>query len=273
MLSLRPNCECCNKDLPPEAPDALICSFECTFCSDCAKNALNNTCPNCGGELQARPIRSADMLEKHPASTTRVVRAGGCPAARADSTAVAVSAALEVFLMRGYVGASITDLTAAMRIARPTLYRCFGSKEALFKRVLELHARRRLAFLHRVLDLPTTRDVVERLLHSAITRRDYTDGAVSFLGLLSSLPNDSEVEDARKAIVAHQNVVMDVLAARFARRTDQFEPDASPEALACLIESVIHGIAVQQSSTVPVENLRALAETVLLLWKSPHHPR
>ena len=54
MLELRPNCECCDKDLPPDSPEAFICSFECTFCRDCMTTRLNGHCPNCGGELVRR---------------------------------------------------------------------------------------------------------------------------------------------------------------------------------------------------------------------------
>ena len=72
MLELRPNCECCNKDLPPEASDAVICSFECTFCLKCAETTLRGRCPNCGGGFAARPIRPPAMLARFPASTTRV---------------------------------------------------------------------------------------------------------------------------------------------------------------------------------------------------------
>ena len=78
MLELRPNCECCNKDLPPDAVDAVICSFECTFCEDCADTALFGRCPNCGGGLVARPIRAVAMLEKFPASTVRVSKPEAC---------------------------------------------------------------------------------------------------------------------------------------------------------------------------------------------------
>ena len=75
MLQLRPNCECCNKDLPPDAGDALICSYECTFCRDCAAQRLpGGRCPNCGGELVRRPVRPADRLGKNPASTQRVLK-------------------------------------------------------------------------------------------------------------------------------------------------------------------------------------------------------
>jgi hypothetical protein len=78
MLQLRPNCECCDTDLPPDSPAARICSFECTFCADCATNILAGRCPNCGGELVARPSRPAALLQKYPASPERVLKQGGC---------------------------------------------------------------------------------------------------------------------------------------------------------------------------------------------------
>ncbi len=72
MLQLRPNCECCDRDLPPASPDAVICSYECTFCRGCANGVLGGKCPNCGGELVRRPVRPAECLARHPASTERV---------------------------------------------------------------------------------------------------------------------------------------------------------------------------------------------------------
>ena len=78
MLALRPNCECCNRDLPPDSREAVICSFECTFCRMCAEGILGGVCPNCGGELLVRPRRPEHLLAKSPASTERVVKEGGC---------------------------------------------------------------------------------------------------------------------------------------------------------------------------------------------------
>jgi len=78
MLELRPNCECCGRDLPPESPDARICSFECTFCADCVAGALGGVCPNCGGGFAARPIRPAAKLAKYPPSTRRILKPDGC---------------------------------------------------------------------------------------------------------------------------------------------------------------------------------------------------
>ena len=79
MLQLRPNCECCDRDLPPEAA-AIICSFECTFCPSCAADKLGGVCPNCGGHFSPRPVRPARLLEKFPPSTERVFKPGGCAA-------------------------------------------------------------------------------------------------------------------------------------------------------------------------------------------------
>jgi hypothetical protein len=78
MLQLRPNCECCDKDLPAEAADARICTFECTFCVECVDGALKGVCPNCGGGFVPRPIRPRAMLAKYPASTERVFKPKGC---------------------------------------------------------------------------------------------------------------------------------------------------------------------------------------------------
>ena len=73
MLELRPNCECCDKDLPPDSAEAMICTYECTFCRDCVSEVLHGACPNCGGGFVARPVRPPNMLEKHPPSTIRVL--------------------------------------------------------------------------------------------------------------------------------------------------------------------------------------------------------
>ncbi|HKM62066.1 MAG TPA: DUF1272 domain-containing protein [Acidisphaera sp.] len=78
MLILKPNCECCGRDLPPESEDAMICTFECTFCRDCVATRLSGVCPNCSGNLVARPVRPAAMLARYPASAERVFKPEGC---------------------------------------------------------------------------------------------------------------------------------------------------------------------------------------------------
>ena len=78
MLQLRPNCECCDKDLAPDSREGTICSFECTFCRECAETKLQGRCPNCGGGLVQRPARATVMLAKFPASSERKFKPEGC---------------------------------------------------------------------------------------------------------------------------------------------------------------------------------------------------
>lgn len=78
MLELRPNCECCDRDLPPESTDAMICTYECTFCKKCVGEVLQNVCPNCGGGFTPRPIRPktarrAGLSIVHQAASTERV--------------------------------------------------------------------------------------------------------------------------------------------------------------------------------------------------------
>ncbi|MBL8564673.1 MAG: DUF1272 domain-containing protein [Hyphomicrobiaceae bacterium] len=76
-LELRPNCECCDRDLPPASSEARICSFECTFCEACVTTVLENVCPNCGGGFERRPIRPSRewrrglSVAQRPPSPTR----------------------------------------------------------------------------------------------------------------------------------------------------------------------------------------------------------
>ncbi len=85
MLEMRQFCECCGKNLSPESGEALICSFECTFCAGCAENVLRGICPNCGGDLTRRPSRAAKFLVKNPASVQRIVKENGCSAVAANN--------------------------------------------------------------------------------------------------------------------------------------------------------------------------------------------
>jgi hypothetical protein len=71
ILDMCPDCQLCGRDLPPDSPDARICSFECTYCADCAEKRLGGICPNCGGDLERRPTRAEQWLEKYPPSQVR----------------------------------------------------------------------------------------------------------------------------------------------------------------------------------------------------------
>lgn len=86
MLELRPGCECCDRDLPPDSVEARICSFECTFCASCAASKLGGSCPNCGGELLPRPRRPVGKLATNPPSMLRIHRPQGCAGTTESAT-------------------------------------------------------------------------------------------------------------------------------------------------------------------------------------------
>ncbi len=74
MLEIRVNCENCDKHLPNNSDEAMICSYECTFCVDCVKNVLENVCPNCGGGFEKRPTRPNEQLKKYPMRNDKVFK-------------------------------------------------------------------------------------------------------------------------------------------------------------------------------------------------------
>lgn len=74
MLEIRPICENCEKSLPNNSKEAMICTFECTFCKDCVENILFNVCPNCGSGLEKRPTRPSSLLEKYPVKTEKLLK-------------------------------------------------------------------------------------------------------------------------------------------------------------------------------------------------------
>jgi hypothetical protein len=74
MLEIRENCENCGKSLPNECGDAMICTFECTYCLDCVTDILHNVCPNCGGGFEKRPVRPKRLLEKYPTRGNRILQ-------------------------------------------------------------------------------------------------------------------------------------------------------------------------------------------------------
>jgi uncharacterized protein len=100
MLELRPNCELCDKDLPPDAADARICSYECTFCASCVETVLRDVCPNCGGGFQRRPIRPA-----------RAWRQG---------TGLAHDPAGSARRQTRYTGSELDEFVATLRDVRPS---------------------------------------------------------------------------------------------------------------------------------------------------------
>ncbi len=180
----------------------------------------------------------------------------------------ALSAALRVFWSKGYEGASLSDLTEAMGVTRPSLYAAFGNKEALFRKALDLYEREKLAFMGAALEAPTARGVAERILTNALEMQTSTCGPRGCLNVISSLACGAEAQSIKAEVVARRASSEAALRRRFEQaKADGDLPDgADPEGLVRYLMAVLQGMAVQAGSGVPREGLEQLVATTLALW-------
>lgn len=179
----------------------------------------------------------------------------------------ALAAALRVFWKRGYEGSSLSELTEAMGITRPSLYACYGNKEALFRKALDLYGEEKLAYVQTALEAPTARGVVERLLTGALEMQQ-SDDPKGCLGVISSVACGAEAESIRADVIARRAASDAALIARFARaKADGDLPtEIDPAALARYVGAVLQGMSVQASSGASCAELRSLVDTTMLVW-------
>ena len=183
-------------------------------------------------------------------------------------TEAALAAALRVFWSKGYEGASLTDLTEAMGITRPSLYAAFGNKESLFRQALDLYEREKLAYIQVALNAPTGRQVAEQLLHGALDTMCSDCEPKGCLRVISSMACGTEAESVRKEVIARRASSQRAVIDRFerAKRDGDLPPNVSAEDLATYLSTLLQGIAVQAGAGVPREQLDRLVETSLSLW-------
>lgn len=184
---------------------------------------------------------------------------------RAFDTDTALDAAIQVFWRYGYEGASLTALTEAMGINRPSLYAAFGSKSQLFEAAVRRYAEVDMAYVHDALDRPTARGVVESFLlanAAALTRPDRPAGCLSIQGGLSVAP---ESEAIATFLASSRLEGERALARRFRRATEEGDLPAGgdPEALARFVMALSEGHAVHAAAGVPREQLEASARIAL----------
>ena len=198
-----------------------------------------------------------------------VLPARGRP--REFCTEAALAAALRVFWSKGFEGASLSDLTEAMGVTRPSLYAAFGNKEALFRKALDLYEREKLAFMSAALEAPTARGVAERMLTNALRMQTSACDPRGCLNVISSVACGAEAEGIKAEVVARRASSEAALRARFARaRAEGDLPEASdPAALGRYLIAVLQGMAVQAGSGASRRSLEQLVETTLSLWPSP----
>jgi len=199
-------------------------------------------------------------------STETLVAPRGRP--REFDVDAALASALRVFWTRGYEGASLTELTDAMGVTRPSLYACFGNKEALFRKALDLYEREKLAYMETALDAPTARGVAERLLRGALRQQSSTCDPKGCLGVTSSIACGPEAESIKAEVIARRAPATAALIARFERAKAEGDlPDAiEPAALARYLYAVMQGLSVQASGGATCPELGSLVETTLAVW-------
>jgi AcrR family transcriptional regulator len=180
----------------------------------------------------------------------------------------ALAAALRVFWSKGYEGASLTDLTEAMGVTRPSLYAAFGNKEALFKRALDLYEREKLAYLTQALEAPTARGVAERILTRALTFQTGANEPRGCLSVISSVACGSEAASVKAEVIARRASSEAALLERFERAKAAGDlPEAiHPAGLVRYLLALVQGMAIQAGSGVPRQDLERLVQTALAVW-------
>jgi AcrR family transcriptional regulator len=173
-----------------------------------------------------------------------------------------------VFWSKGYEGASLTDLTEAMGITRPSLYAAFGNKEDLFRKALDLYEHEKLAYVGAALEAPTARGVAERLLHGALEMQTTGTDPKGCLGVISSVACGAEAESIKAEVLKRRASSDAALRKRMVQaKADGDLPDSiEPDGLVRYLNAVIQGLCVQAGSGASANDLRALVETTLELW-------
>ena len=182
----------------------------------------------------------------------------------------ALAAALQVFWRKGYEGASMADLTEAMGISRPSIYNCFGNKEALFRKALDLYEVEKTAYMAEALRQPTARAVAEHLLAGSLERQTSICDPKGCLSVISSMQCGDEAAAIRQEVNARGAAANDALIARFrqAKVDGDLPESADPEGLSRLLYAVSSGVSMQAQNGATPEQLRSLVDTALICWPS-----
>ncbi|HEU4959768.1 MAG TPA: TetR/AcrR family transcriptional regulator [Sphingomonas sp.] len=180
----------------------------------------------------------------------------------------ALTAALRVFWSKGYEGASLTDLTEAMGITRPSLYAAFGNKESLFRKALDLYEQEKLAYTRRALEAPTAKGVAERMLRGALDSQCSDCEPKGCLRVISSVACGAEAEAIREEVIARRASSHKALVERFERGKDEGDlpPGTDVAGLTSYLIAIMQGMAVQAGGGASRADLERLVETGLAMW-------
>lgn len=185
---------------------------------------------------------------------------------REFDTDEALASALRVFWTKGYEGASLTDLTDAMGITRPSLYAAFGNKEALFKQALDLYQTEKLAYVRSALAAPTARGVAERMLEGTI--ENITSECRGCLGVIASVSCSNEASPIRDDVQARAQAARCAIVERMQRAIDEgdFTIPVEAEAMTRYLLALLQGISVQAGGGASRDELRRVADAALAIW-------
>ena len=182
----------------------------------------------------------------------------------------ALAAALGVFWSKGYEGASMAELTAAMGITKPSLYAAFGNKEQLFGKALDLYENEKLAYTREAMRQPTARAVAEHFMRGAIEAMTSTCDPKGCLGVIGATACGAEAESIKADVIKRRESSAAVLLERFrqAQRDGDLAGHVEPEALAQYLYTIMQGMAVQAGAGATREDLERVVDTSLMLWPS-----
>ena len=180
----------------------------------------------------------------------------------------ALAAALRVFWTRGYEGASLSELTEAMGITKPSLYAAFGNKEALFRKALDLYETEKLAYMQTALSAPTARGVAENLLRGALANYCSLNEPRGCMGVISSVACGAEAESIKADIVTRRASSERALVERFERARAEGDLPESVEAcgLTRWLFAILQGMSVQASGGATQAELEQLIATSLQVF-------
>jgi AcrR family transcriptional regulator len=183
----------------------------------------------------------------------------------------ALDKALTVFWRKGYEGASLPELTAAMEINRPSLYATFGNKEELFRKALYRYAAGPAAYVQQALEAPTARAVAEALFRGAIQLGTDPRNPGGCMAVHAALACSKSGEAIREALIAHRAAGEAAICSRFkrAKREGDLPPHANPADLARFVSTFIYGMAVQAASGASRKDLERVARLALDVWPEP----
>ena len=181
----------------------------------------------------------------------------------------ALAQALRLFWQKGYEGASLTDLTEAMGITRPSLYAAFGNKEALFRQALDLYERDKPAYIREAAEAPTARGVAETLLLGAV---DVATGGEcrGCMGVIASVACQSVEPSIRDNVNARAESAKRLIVERMQRAIDagEFVVPTDATAITRYLLALMQGISVQAQSGATRDELIQVVESALLSWPS-----